>query len=52
MNIEWIARHWWALVLLGIAGVLYGIIAFISPANSLPALLILDGVYAIIDGVF
>jgi uncharacterized membrane protein HdeD (DUF308 family) len=52
MNIEWIARHWWALVLRGIAGVIFGIIAFISPAISLAALVILFGAYAFIDGVF
>src|SRR5262249_57873799 len=51
MNIEWIARHWWALVLRGIAGVIFGIIAFISPAISLAALVILFGAYAFIDGV-
>jgi uncharacterized membrane protein HdeD (DUF308 family) len=52
MNIEWIASHWWALVLRGIAGVIFGIIAFISPAISLAALVILFGAYAFTDGVF
>jgi uncharacterized membrane protein HdeD (DUF308 family) len=52
MNITWIARHWWALVLRGIAGVIFGIIVFVSPAISLAALVILFGAYALADGVF
>jgi uncharacterized membrane protein HdeD (DUF308 family) len=45
-------RNWWAVVLRGIAGVLFGVITFFTPGISLTALVLLYGAYAFVDGVF
>ncbi len=47
-----LARNWWALLIRGIAAVIFGIVAFLWPAPTLLAIGILFGVYAFIDGVF
>lgn len=46
-----IARHWWLVLLRGIAGVLFGIAAFGWPKITLLTLVILFGIYAISDGI-
>jgi uncharacterized membrane protein HdeD (DUF308 family) len=45
------SSSWWAMVLRGIAAILFGIGAFIWPHITLAALVFLWGAYAIIDGV-
>jgi uncharacterized membrane protein HdeD (DUF308 family) len=47
-----LARNWWAVLLRGVAGVLFGIITFVAPGISLRALVLLFGAYALVDGVF
>jgi uncharacterized membrane protein HdeD (DUF308 family) len=47
-----VARHWWALVLRGLAGIFFGLVTFFAPGISLAALVILFGAYAFADGVF
>ena len=47
-----LARNWWAVLLRGIAGVLFGIITFIAPGISLATLVLVYGAYALVDGVF
>ena len=47
-----LARNWWAVLLRGIAGVLFGIITFVAPGISLAALVLVYGAYALVDGVF
>ena len=49
---EALARNWWALVLRGIAGVIFGVLTFMFPAMTLNGLILLFGAYAIVDGVF
>ena len=49
---EALARNWWALVLRGIAGVIFGVLTFMFPAMTLNVLILLFGAYAIVDGVF
>src|SRR4030095_12180724 len=44
--------NWWALLLRGIAAILFGVLAFIWPAVSLLSLVFAFGVYAIFDGIF
>ena len=43
---------WWVLVLRGIAGILFGLLAFMWPHITLAVLIILFGAYALVDGVF
>ncbi|HEV7990484.1 MAG TPA: HdeD family acid-resistance protein [Gemmatimonadaceae bacterium] len=47
-----LSRNWWAVVLRGVAGVLFGIVAFFTPGITLTALVFLFGAYALADGVF
>ena len=43
-------EHWWMLLLLGIAGVLVGIMTFISPQSTALALLFYIGIWALVTG--
>lgn len=43
---------WWALVLRGIAGIIFGLLAFIWPHITLTVLVFLFGAYALVDGIF
>jgi uncharacterized membrane protein HdeD (DUF308 family) len=46
------ARNWWVLLLRGIVAILFGILAFRRPLITLATLVILFGVYAMVDGIF
>jgi uncharacterized membrane protein HdeD (DUF308 family) len=46
------AQNWWALVLRGVAAVIFGILAYIWPDITFTALVLLFGAYALWDGVF
>jgi uncharacterized membrane protein HdeD (DUF308 family) len=45
-------RNWWVLLLRGTAAMLFGILALRIPGMTLAALVLLFGVYALVDGVF
>jgi uncharacterized membrane protein HdeD (DUF308 family) len=47
-----VARNWWALLIRGIAAVIFGILAWIWPGATWVAIGILFGAYALVDGVF
>ncbi|HTU83859.1 MAG TPA: HdeD family acid-resistance protein [Candidatus Acidoferrales bacterium] len=47
-----LARNWWALLIRGIAAVIFGILAFVWPGATWFAIAILFGAYAFVDGVF
>lgn len=45
------SRKWWAVVLRGLAAVLFGLVALLWPGKTMVALAIVFGVYAIVDAV-
>lgn len=45
-------KNWWALLLRGILAVLFGILAITRPGITLAALVLLFGIYAMVDGCF
>jgi uncharacterized membrane protein HdeD (DUF308 family) len=51
MAITW-RGNWWALGLRAGAAIVLGILAFTMPGPTLAAIVILFGIYAIVDGVF
>lgn len=44
-------RSWWLLLLRGIAAVAFGLLTFIWPQISLVSLILVYGIYALVDGV-
>jgi uncharacterized membrane protein HdeD (DUF308 family) len=47
-----LARNWWLLALRGVAGILFGIGAFVWPGATLAALILVFGAYVFVDGIF
>ena len=47
-----LARNWWAVALRGVAGIIVGIIALITPGAAMLTLAWLFGIYLLVDGVF
>jgi uncharacterized membrane protein HdeD (DUF308 family) len=46
-----VGRVWWAIVLRGVVGVLFGVMTFVWPGITLSVLLIYFAIYALFDGV-
>jgi uncharacterized membrane protein HdeD (DUF308 family) len=46
------AKSWWLVLLRGIAGIVFGVLAFVWPGLTLLTLVILYGAYALVDGIF
>jgi uncharacterized membrane protein HdeD (DUF308 family) len=44
--------NWWVLALRGVAAILFAIIAFFWPEITAAVLILLFGVYALVDGIF
>lgn len=49
---SFLTRNWWAFVLRGIIAIIFGIVAVIWPDLTVASLIIIFGVYALVDGVF
>ena len=46
IDVETLTRNWWAVLLRGLAGIVFGIIAFFAPGVSFAALVLVFGAYA------
>src|SRR4051812_23613912 len=46
-----LTRHWWLLALRGLAALIFGAVGIAWPGITLPTLLILFGVFAVVNGV-
>jgi uncharacterized membrane protein HdeD (DUF308 family) len=51
VDVDTLSRNWWAVLLRGIAGILFGVITFLAPGISLTTLVLFFGAYAFADGV-
>lgn len=46
-----LARNWWAVLLRGLAAIVFGLIALVMPGATLAALVLLFAAYMLVDGV-
>jgi uncharacterized membrane protein HdeD (DUF308 family) len=47
-----LAKSWWLFLLRGIAGIVFGVLAFVWPGLTLVTLVLLYGAFALVDGIF
>jgi uncharacterized membrane protein HdeD (DUF308 family) len=45
-----LTKHWWLLVLRGMVSILFAILAFANPADTFTALILVLGVFLLVDG--
>ncbi len=45
-------RNWWMLALRGVLGIVFGIVALVSPESTKLALVLFFGAFATVDGIF
>ncbi len=50
--LEKITHNWWLYAVRGLVAVLFGILAFTRPEQTVQALVLVFGVFALVDGVF
>src|SRR2546430_10991644 len=50
--VDQLARHWWALAVRGALAIILGLIAILAPQTTVAALVMLFGVYMLLDGIF
>jgi uncharacterized membrane protein HdeD (DUF308 family) len=49
---ELLARRWWAILVRGIAAIIFGVLTFVLPGVTLAVMVLLFGAYAVVDGIF
>jgi uncharacterized membrane protein HdeD (DUF308 family) len=49
---DMLARNWWIIALRGVAALIFGVLAFLWPGIALIVLVMLFGVYVLVDGIF
>ena len=47
-----LARHWWVVLLRGVAAILFGLMAYAWPGVTIAVLVLFWGAYALVDGIF
>lgn len=47
-----LVRNWWALLIRGLAAIVFGLFAFFAPGVTVAALVLVFGAYALVDGAF
>lgn len=47
-----LSRRWWIMVLRGLLALAFGVVALVWPGTTVRALVILFGIYALVDGLF
>jgi len=50
--LEQISRNWWMFAVRGVAAVIFGLLALIWPGQTMLALVLVFGAYALLDGIF
>jgi uncharacterized membrane protein HdeD (DUF308 family) len=50
--LEKISSNWWMFAVRGVAAVIFGVLALIWPGQTLQALVLVFGAYALVDGIF
>ena len=50
-TLQSIAKSWWLYALRGAAAIIFGVLAFTRPGATILALVLVFGIYAVIDGV-
>jgi uncharacterized membrane protein HdeD (DUF308 family) len=50
--LEQFTQNWWLYAVRGVAAVIFGLLALIWPGQTLLALVLLFGAYALVDGIF
>jgi uncharacterized membrane protein HdeD (DUF308 family) len=51
-RILFLGQRWWALLLRGVAAILFAVIAFVQPVAAIAALMLLFAAFILVDGVF
>ena len=50
--LEKFTHNWWMFAVRGVAAVIFGVLALIWPGQTLQALVLVFGAYALVDGIF
>lgn len=48
---EVFSRHWWVLLLRGIAAITFGVLSYLQPGLTITTLVIFFGAYCLVDGI-